>query len=142
MPMPGLQSHARHRRDLEAHHRSLHRERGTDGPLRIVGVHDRRAEEGEDAVAQEVGDGPAVALDRVADDGQVAVEQVERLLGRLLGGQRRVAADVGEQRRDLAPIAAERDRERVTEHLGGDALADVAPEQVGEPVLERLRPEQ
>ena len=105
-------------------------------------MHHRRAEEREDAVAEEIGHGPAVALDGVADGGQVAVEEVERLLGRMLGGQRRVAADVGEQRRDMAPIAAERDRERIAQRLGGDALADVASEQVGEPVLERLRPEQ
>ena len=101
-----------------------------------------RAEEGEDAVAEEVGDRPAVALDGVADDRQVAVEQLERRLGRMLGGQRRVAADVGEQRRDVAPIAAERDRERIAERLGRDVLADVPSEQVGEPVLEGLRPQQ
>ena len=80
----GVQPHARQRRDLEAHHRVLHVERGTDGPLGIVGVDDGRTEEGEHAVAEEVGDGAAVALDRVADDRQVAVEQVERVLRRVL----------------------------------------------------------
>ena len=137
-----VQPHPRQRRDLEAHHLVLHGERRPDGPLGIVGVDHRRTEAGDHAVAEEVGDGAPVELDRVAHDRQVAVEQVQRRLGWVLGGERGVAAHVGEQRRDLPPIAAQRDRGRITEHLGGDVLADVAAEQVGQPVLERLRPEQ
>lgn len=141
-PDSRLQSHPWHRRDLEAHHLYLHGERGTDGALRIVGVHHRGPEEGEDAVAEQVCDGAAMTLDGVTDDRQVAIEEVKRLLGRVLGGQRGVTPHIREQGADMSSIATERHREGVSQRFGRDALAHVPSEEIREPVLQRLRPEE
>ncbi len=137
-----LEPDARHGRDLEPRHRLLHLQRGAHRTLRVVRVHHRRAEEGEDAVAEQVGHRAALALDRVARHRQVAVQQVERVLGCLVGTDRGIAAQVGEERRHEASVPADRDREWVAQRLGRHARADVSAQEVAKPILERLRPQQ
>ena len=137
-----MQSYPRQGRDLEAHDRVLHGEGRADGTLGIVRVADWSAEEGHHAVADEIGDGAAVTLDRVAHDRQEPVQEVQRHLRRVLGGECRVATHVGEQGGDAPPIAAERDRGGITEDFGGDARAHVTSEHVGQPILQCLRAQQ
>ena len=57
MPMPRCSRTPGNVGICEAHDLVLHGERGPDGPLGIVGVDHGGAEAGDDAVAQEVGDG-------------------------------------------------------------------------------------
>ena len=137
-----LQAHALQRRDLEAHDLALHGERGSDGPLGIVGVDHRGTEDRDDAVAEKAGDRALVTLDGISRDGQEPVQQVQDRLRRMLRRERRGAAHVREQRGHLAAIAAQRDGGRITQHLRRDIRADVASQQVGEPILQRLRPKQ
>src|SRR3712207_8154268 len=49
--------------------------------FRSVGLVQRRAEDGDDAVAQEAGQRPAVVDDRVGHLGQVVVEEVDHVVG-------------------------------------------------------------
>ena len=103
---------------------------GTDGAQGIVLVRDGYAEDGHDRVADELLDRAAVALDRPAGGGEVAVEHapqrlgVERLreLGRL--------DEVGEEDRDrLAPfLEHDRSGERRLERsvLAQDRLLELA----------------
>ncbi len=113
---------------------------GTDGPQGIVLVRHRYAEDGHDRVADELLDRAAVALDRPAGGGEVAVQHapqrlgVERLreLGRL--------DEVGEEDRDrLAPfLEPDRSGERRLERsvLAQDRLLELAQLRAGlEPQL-------
>ena len=95
-----------------------------------------------DAVERHDGTVADLLGDGIGHDRQVPVQQVQDGLRRMLRRECRVAAHVREQRGHLAPIAAQRDGERSTQHLRSDTRADVASQQVGEPILQRLRPQQ
>ena len=85
-------------------HRGLHREAGADGALGVVLVGDRSAEHAHHVVADVLVDRPAVALDLLAEPAQRAVdERLHRLRVEALGDGR-VAGEVGEQDRRLAPL--------------------------------------
>jgi hypothetical protein len=137
-PYAGLQTNTGHRWNLETHDSGLHGERCAHRARRVVGVHDRRAEEREDAVSEQVGNRATLVLDSVAHDGQVAVEKVEGRLRRLFRDQGGVAPDVGEERGGVTTVSTQRDGVGVAQRLCSHALADVLAQQIGEAILERL----
>ncbi len=92
----------------------------------------RRAEDAQGGVALELVHQPAVALDRLDDGPEEAVEHRDEL-GRFgLAGQPRRPGDVDEQGDNLAALAAQRDA--AGDRLAGDRRADVAAEQVLDPL--------
>ena len=80
-------------------------ERGPHRPLRVVAVGHRGAEHGHDAVADVLVDPAAVLLHHAVDAPEEAVEQRVHLLRVELAAQRRVAGEVREEHRHLAPLA-------------------------------------
>jgi len=85
--------------------RLLHSEGAVAGPDGVVFVGDRRAEEGHDPIAEDVVDGPLVAVDRLHHGLDRAVEQGLRLLRVEALDQLGRALDVGEQDGDLLALA-------------------------------------
>ena len=80
------------------------RSAGPDGPLGVVLVGDRGAEQGDDGVAEQLVDAPAERLD-VGDEAlEARLDQALHRLGVEVLGQRRVADEVGEQDGDDAPL--------------------------------------
>ena len=84
--------------------RALHPQGGPHGPLGVVLVGNRGAEQGDDGVAEQLVDAPAEALD-VGDEALEARldEALDPLRIEVLG-QRRVADQIGEQHGDDAPL--------------------------------------
>ena len=97
---------------VQARERLLHFERGAAGPLRVVLVGDRRAEERHDAVADELVDHPAVARNRLAERLEAAVHDHRHLFRVELLAHGREAGDVGEEDGDDLPLAARQRRRR------------------------------
>ena len=93
---------------------------------------DRRAEDGQRRVALELVDEAAVAVDGVDDDAEELVEQADDLGRRDGRGQLCRADQVDEQHRDVAFLAAELGA--ALQGAAGDVLADVAAEQVAQPL--------
>ena len=91
-------------------HRLLHREPGADGALGVVLVGDRRAEDGHHVVADVLVDPAAEADHLLAELAQGAVEHRLDGLGVHPLGDGRVAGEVGEEDRDLAPLLRRRPR--------------------------------
>jgi len=79
----------------------------------------RRAEHGHQPVADHLVDHPALAADGVEHQRVVGVEQLDRLVGRLRGGQGGEAADVGEHHggADLPAAEGEAGLLQVGRHL-------------------------
>ena len=75
-------------------------EAGADAQLGIVFVHDRRAPDGHDGIADELLDRAAVALDDVPSEVEVAAERVADILRVTLLGKRREAHEIGEKDAD------------------------------------------
>jgi hypothetical protein len=86
----------------------LDAERGVGGPLGMLFVRDRGAEERHDAVAEELVHRALVAVDLVQHQLERLVHQHVGVLGVELRGQRREARDVGEQDRHLLALSLER----------------------------------
>ncbi len=80
-------------------------ERRVAGPLRVVLVRDRGAEQRHDAVAGELVDGPLEAVDAVGEDGEEPVEDAVPLLGTDAGGEAHRLLHVGEEDRHLLALA-------------------------------------
>ena len=84
--------------------RRLHRQPGPHGPIGVVLVRDRSAEQRDDRIAEHLVDDTAVRLDvadQLLEDG---VDQALHLLGISVLGQRREPDEIGEQDRDDAPF--------------------------------------
>jgi hypothetical protein len=81
------------------------REGSADGVLRVVLVRDGCAEKRQDAVARQLRDGTAEALDLLAHQLHDVVENELRSLGAELLGDRRRAGDVGHEYRDDPPLS-------------------------------------
>jgi hypothetical protein len=75
-----------------------------NGPLRIVLVRDRSAEERQNGVAHEAGDGALVALDGAREDRERAVHDFAPIFGIQLFGERGRSDDVAKERGDDAPF--------------------------------------
>ena len=86
--------------------RLLHPQRGAHGPLGVVLVGDRRAEQGDDGVADDLVDLPAEGVDVGDEPLEAAVDEVLHLLGIAGLGQRREADEVGEEDRDDPTLVA------------------------------------
>jgi hypothetical protein len=95
----------------------LHPEGGVAGPHRVVLERQRRPEQGHDAVAEDLVDGPLVAVDGVHHELEDGVEERPGLLGIEVGEQLQRALDVGEEHGDLLALALE-GRLRVQDALG------------------------
>ena len=97
-----------------------------------LGVFERRAKQGQKAVAQELVDDAVVAIDDVDHLGKEVVEQRHRLVGRPLAGHGGEAADIEEQHADFAHLARRigQSGEQTVDHGGRNVLA----EQVGDAV--------
>ncbi len=80
-------------------------EGGADGALRIVLVGDRRTEEGQHPVAEELGDRAVVAPDGCADDAVGAGDDLLPFFGVEALGDRGRADDIGEEDRDRFALA-------------------------------------
>ncbi|CAA9583896.1 MAG: hypothetical protein AVDCRST_MAG88-3679 [uncultured Thermomicrobiales bacterium] len=85
-------------------HRSLHPQRRADRPFLVVLVGHRCAEHRHDVVADVLVDGPAEALDLLAQPPQRAVDQRLDRLGIHALGHRGVAGEIGEEDRDLTSL--------------------------------------
>ena len=99
------------------------------------GILERRAEQGEEAVAQELVDDAVVAIDDLDHVGKEVVQQGHRLVGRAHARHGGEAADVEEQHADPAHLARRigQRAEQPVDHGRRDVLA----EQVGDPVARR-----
>ena len=97
---PGLDRRA------EGAHRVDELEAGPDGPLGVVLVRGGRAPDRHDRVADELLDRPAVALDDVAGELEVAAQELAGLLRVAALGERREADEVGEQDADTSRRSA------------------------------------
>ena len=93
----------------EGAERLLHPQRGPHGPLRVVLVGDRRSEQGDDAVAEQLVDAAAEQLDVGDQPLEAGLDQALDVLRVAALGERGVADDVGEEDRD-DPALLERDR--------------------------------
>ena len=80
--------------------RRLHLERGAHGPLGVVLVGDRGAEQGDDRVADDLVDLAAEGVDVGRQPREAAVDEVLDVLGVAPLGQRGEADEVGEQHGD------------------------------------------
>ena len=80
-------------------------ERRVAGPLRVVLVRDRRAEEGHHAIARELVDRSLEAMDAVGEDAEEPVEHAVPLLGADARGEVHRLLHVGEEDRDLLALA-------------------------------------
>ena len=94
--------------------RVLHPQAGAHGALRIVLVRHRRAEQGEDPVAEQLVDPAAVLGDVVHEAGEGPVDQPLGLLGVHVLGQGGEPDEVGEQHGDDPPLLVGQHAERVT----------------------------
>ena len=88
--------------------RLLHAERGAHRPFGVVFVRDRRTEEGEDRVADDLVDLPAERRDICHEALEAVVDQVLQLLGVHRLGQTREADQVSEQHRHDATLVRAR----------------------------------
>ena len=94
----------------EAGQRVLHPQRRAHGPLGVVLVGDRRAEQGDDGVAEQLVDAAAERLD-VGDEAlEARLDEALHPLGVEVLGERRVADEVGEEHGDDAPLLERRRR--------------------------------
>ena len=84
----------------------LDRERCADGALRVVLVGDRRAEEREHLVADELRDGAVVAAHLLRHESHDLVDEELRALGAEPLADRGRADDVGDQRRDDTALSS------------------------------------
>ena len=114
-----------------------HRDRHRHRPMRMVVLDDRVVEEHEDPVAGEVLERAAVLHHQGADRRVVGAEDAEQLFR--LGGLAEVgeAAQVGEDRRDLAPMAGQELLALGARHERRD-LGRHEPGQLGPLALDRL----
>ena len=74
------------------------------------------AEQGHDAVADELVDAAATSFDRLSHGPEVAVEDIDHVIGQLGLGDRREVADIGEQNSDLLFLPLMRRRLCVARH--------------------------
>ncbi len=93
--------------------RLVHLQGGTDRPVGIVLVRDRRAEEGQDGVAEDLVDGPPERLDVDDQPLERGVDQPFEALRVEMLRQRRVADHVGEQHGDHPPLLGRRGHDLV-----------------------------
>ena len=101
------------RRADEVAQRLLHPQRGAHRALGVVLVGDRRAEQRQDPVAEDLVDPPAERRDVVDQQLEARVDQSLHLLGIAVLGQRGEPDEVGEQHGDDAPFLALRGGDRV-----------------------------
>ena len=97
-----------------------------------IGMLDRGTEDGQRRVTLELVDEAAVPVDRVDDDPEEVVEQADDVGGRPGRGQLGRADQVDEQHGHVALLAAEFGA--AFERAASDVLADVAAEQVTQPL--------
>ena len=90
---------------LERREPILDGERGADGAMGVVLVGDRRAEQRHHTIAEELVDGPLVAVDGLDDDLERPVHDRVDLLGVQALRHRREAGDVAEHDRHLLPLS-------------------------------------
>ena len=88
--------------------RPHHLEPATHRALRIVLMRDRRAEEGQHAVAHESRDGPVIALDRPVHETEGLAHDGRPVLWVHVLGDRGGIRDVGEEHGDLPSLAGRR----------------------------------
>ena len=86
--------------------RLVHGDGGEDGAVGIVVAGDRRAPEGDDGVADELVDRPAMAEHDLAQHVEIAVEQAGELLRADRVAELGEAFEIGEERVDLPFLAA------------------------------------
>ena len=84
----------------EASERRLHAQRRPHGPFGVVLVGDRRTEQGDDGVAEQLVDAPAELLDVGDEPLETGLDEPLDTLRIEMLGERRVADEVGEQHRD------------------------------------------
>src|SRR3984957_18369452 len=82
----------------------VHGQRRHDGPVRVIHLFERRAEDGHDGVPDELHDGPVLAEDGVVHGGPVHVELTGQLARVGVLGDGRVRADIAHEDRDDHPL--------------------------------------
>ena len=107
-----------------ARQRVLHPQRGAHGPLGVVLVGDRRAEQGDDGVAEQLVDAAAEQLDVGHEALEARLHQALHPLGVEVLGERRVADEVGEQDGDDAPLL---ERDVAPQHPGAARRTEPGP---------------
>ena len=88
----------------EVAQRALHAQAGTHGSLGVVLVGHRRAEQGDDAVAEQLVDSAPELLDVGDETLEAGLDQALDLLRVAVLGQRRVADEIGKEDGDDAPF--------------------------------------
>lgn len=99
-----------HQRAVEVGHGLLHGAGGAHGMQGVIGVGQGRVPKGHDGVANEFFDGAAVVKDDLLHRRELAVDEFRRLLRCEAFAQRGQTREIGEQQRQLAVFAAERQR--------------------------------
>ena len=105
-----------------------HRDQGGGGALAIVGPRDRGTPEGDDGVADELVDRPAMIEHDVAHPVEIGVEQRRDAFRRQAVAQGGEALDVGEQCVELALFAGQAELGRIAQNLCGDVAGEVFAE--------------
>ena len=113
---------------VDVGHRGLHGQGAGGGALRVVGMRERRPEDREDGVADELVDRAAVLDHHVGHAGEVLVQHVHDVRGVALLGKARIAPEVGHEHGHHALLAAEAQAVGRLEQLAGDLGRHVAPE--------------
>jgi len=90
-----------------APHDVLHPERGIARPHGVIFMGERCAEEGHDAVAHHLIHGAFVSMDGLHHQREDGIENLTHFFGITVSEQLHGALDIGEQDRDLLPLALE-----------------------------------
>ena len=102
----------------------LDRETRADGPLRVVLVGDRRAEQGDQPVPGELRHGAVVALHLLRHEADDLIEEELRALRAETLSDRRRAGHVGHENGHDPPLAGGGSGDRHTQSYSGAAFAD------------------
>ena len=119
-------------------HGNLHGDGAGRGPLGVVLLPDRSAEQDEDSVADELVDGALVLLDDGHHGGQIAIEQLHDAVGRQALRQRGEAAEIGHHHCELPLLATHLQSARRFEHGVDHLVGEIAPEGLPDKAVAQL----
>src|SRR5689334_10452189 len=102
----------------------------------IVVASDRRAEKGHESIAAKFIEGSPEFKDGIDDQFQIAIEDIDHVLGIELFGKRRESAQVAEKNCNFAPVTAQfQMTPGIGNDFGGDLRRDVPAEKITQQMI-------